>query len=357
MPRVRPAVRPHAAPSTSVWNGPAPPKHSHPPRPASASAAVPPTPPRTTHKRKRRSRSRASDSSSDGGGTVHDSSDEASDKEDEHKDHAGAVVVGHKKRKTLSSSDAVASSEALEEDQFWMGDAASTELCRATRKSRACTRSRTLSPPSSPPAQRLRPSNTGLLSPPPSRRAPVLVPRPATPPPSTCSGKARLPERDSPNNPFLDDSSSSPDVAHCSSAAPNTRTYVEQPTITMVFRGVRTEVPNPHYVPDEVAAENDARARLPVRHIDYSPSSACRPTLLFPEARTRKPRNARPPPVPVPTSPTPAARSRAGSRTSRMPGDEAESTLVANLGRRMLPLASAGSDCAVASTTRSSAPR
>lgn len=76
---------------------------------------------------------------------------------------------------------------------------------------------------------------------------------------------------------------------------------------------------NPHYVSEEAAAEQEARARLPVTHPDYSPTDACAPKLLFPEARRHDlARRRAHSPVPVPTSPTPTSskRTRAGSASS-----------------------------------------
>ena len=76
---------------------------------------------------------------------------------------------------------------------------------------------------------------------------------------------------------------------------------------------------NPHYVSEEAAAEQEARARLPLRHPDYSPSDAFAPKLLFPEARRHDlARRRAHSPIAVPTSPTPTTskRTRAGSASS-----------------------------------------
>ena len=263
MPRVRAAVRPpaDAAPEAPSMSTKRPPIR----RAASAMPALPPTPPRTTHKRKRRSRSRVTDSSSE------DEDDHAvpepeSDREDAPRSKDGAVAVGHKKRKTMTL-DAIAEelSEARAEEQFWMGgpsDGASSstavagsssstakgEVKHKVLKNRASSRarSRTRSPSSSPPPapHLLRRNRTGLFSPPPSRRAPTIVPRPATPPPSTRPRKIKdkgtgLPERDSPNNPFLVDSSpGSVPASGDDLSSPEPRTpqkHVEKPTITVVL--------------------------------------------------------------------------------------------------------------------------
>ena len=112
-----------------------------------------------------------------------------------------------------------------------------------TSRASARARSRTRSPSSSPPPapHLLRRGHTGLISPPPSRRAPVVVPRPVTPPPEPVKeeekGKA-LPERDSPNNPFLADDSpgSIPSSEVQSSPEPRTpKKHAEKPTLTYVL--------------------------------------------------------------------------------------------------------------------------
>ncbi|KAI0353414.1 hypothetical protein OH77DRAFT_1553782 [Trametes cingulata] len=347
MPRTRGAVKPPAGGPAPV---PAPvPDRSDPAasmatkrppirRAASAAPALPPTPPRTTHKRKRRSRSRVTDSSSEEEDEhevpVVDSDDEDERARSEPQRKVGALVIGHKKRRTLTL-DAIAEelSEATAEDAFWLGDGTAgssaanggqSQPKHKVVKNRAPTRarSRTRSPSASPAPHLLRRGHTGLFSPPPSRRAPTIVPRPATPPPepkeSKQKGKATaLPERDSPNNPFLvgDSPASVPPSEDLSSPEPRTpKKHVEKPTITYVFRGVKTLLANPHYRSPEASAEVaeiEARARLPVEHPDFSPSEACEPTLLFPEAR--KPVNARRRTravVPAPTSPTPHTSKR-----------------------------------------------
>lgn len=218
-------------------------------------------------------------------------------------------------------------------------------------RARARTRSRTRSPSSSPPPapHLLRRGHSGLLSPPPSRRAPVVVPRPATPPPPEPikekeKGKA-LPERDSPNNPFLADDSPVSAGASGDHSSPEPKTpqkREEKPTLTYVLyvcslslfnatayelmsaffshsRGVKMLVSNPHYTSEEAAAEIEERSKLPVTHPDFSPSDAIAPKLLFPEARKRDTSRKRAhPTVPRPTSPTPATtrRPRAGSSSS-----------------------------------------
>ncbi|KAH8116217.1 hypothetical protein DFH11DRAFT_1484317, partial [Phellopilus nigrolimitatus] len=118
------------------------------------------------------------------------------------------------------------------------------------------------------------------VSPPPSRRQKTVVKgRPVRPLPRTPKGKKReetSPVRDSPNNPFLDDS---PGSVVGEPVEPRTPTETsEKPTITYVFRGVRATFENPMYnLPPEV----HERALLPVDHPDYSPDPACPPKLLF----------------------------------------------------------------------------
>ncbi|RDX42016.1 hypothetical protein OH76DRAFT_1422766 [Lentinus brumalis] len=356
MPRVRAAKHTGAGSSSSSRPAPAPApepaadsmpvKRIIPKQAASSGPAIPPTPPRTTHKRKRRSRSRVTDSSSEDEDD-HDVPQPESDREDRRPPDVpklGEVTVGHKRRKTMTL-DAIAEelSEARAEEQFWLGDkqpsssiavASSSKskvvpnriTSRVTTRARSRTRSPSSSPPPAP--HLLRRGHTGLFSPPPSRRAPAVVPCLATPPPTTHKAKEKekkvkkpgLPERDSPNNPFLEDSSPAPVPAIDTSSEPRTpKKHVEKPTITMVFRGVKTEMLNPHYVHEEVAAEVEARARLPVHHPDYSPSDACVPKLLFPEARKHDvARRRAQSTVPVPSSPTPTTsrRTRAGSASS-----------------------------------------
>ncbi|KAM5537241.1 hypothetical protein V8D89_009174 [Ganoderma adspersum] len=365
MPRVRAAVKPHggsapapdpdpAGASSMAAKRPPPAK-----RAASAAPALPPTPPRTTHKRKRRSRSRVTDSSSEDE-DAHEVPEPESDDEDARssKKKDGELAIGYKKRKTMTL-DAIAEelSQARAEEEFWMGkDAAGSSKAAGPSggkpphrvykdRARTRTRSRTRSPSSSPPPapHLLRRGHSGLLSPPPSRRAPVVVPRPATPPPPEPTkekekGKA-LPERDSPNNPFLADDSPVSAGASGDQSSPEPKTpqkREEKPTLTYVFRGVKMLVSNPHYTSEEAAAEIEERSKLPVTHPDFSPSDAIAPKLLFPQARKRDlSRNRAHPTVPRPTSPTPATtrRPRAGSSSS----DEARGTAKSAPGPSTIP--------------------
>ena len=226
-------------------------------RAASAAPALPPTPPRTTHKRKRRSRSRVTDSSSEDEDAHEVPEPESDDEDGRSSKKDGEVAIGHKKRKTMTL-DAIAEelSQARAEEEFWMGkDAAGSSKAAGPSgakpphrviksRARARTRSRTRSPSSSPPPapHLLGRGHSGLLSPPPSRRAPVVVPRPATPPPPEPTkekekGKA-LPERDSPNNPFLADDSPVSAGASGDHSSPEPKTpqkREEKPTLTYVL--------------------------------------------------------------------------------------------------------------------------
>ncbi|KAH9918747.1 uncharacterized protein BXZ73DRAFT_52836 [Epithele typhae] len=336
MPRVRAAKKPPAdgpAPA-SVPDAPMAAKRPPPKRRVNSdTAAMPPTPPQTTHKRKRRSRSRVTDSSSEE--SDQEVPEPESDGEEERRSKAGEVAVGHKKRRTLTL-DAIAeelTDAKAAEDAFWMGESSakpssSSQPPRKGLKNRAPTRprgrSRTRSPSSSPPPApyMLQKGHSGLMSPPPSRRAPIVPPRPATPPPpreEKEKGK-ELPVRDSPNNPFLNNESPAPIPTSEDLSPPEPRTpkkHAEKPVLAYVFRGTRMYMANPHLVPEEVAAEVEARDNLPVDHPEYVPSEACPPKLLFPGTRKadlnrRRARAA----VPEPASPTPAAGVRRAGSTS-----------------------------------------
>ncbi|KAL5514413.1 hypothetical protein ACEPAG_2501 [Sanghuangporus baumii] len=106
-------------------------------------------------------------------------------------------------------------------------------------------------------------------------------PMPSTPK----KGKKRMdsPIRDSPNNPFLDDS---PASLSGEPVEPRTPTIpAEKPTIAYVFRGVRAKFANPMYnLPSEV----HERSLLPVEHPDYSPDPLCPPKVLFRKSRRRQ---------------------------------------------------------------------
>ncbi|KAL5521551.1 hypothetical protein ACEPAF_2299 [Sanghuangporus sanghuang] len=98
-------------------------------------------------------------------------------------------------------------------------------------------------------------------------------------------GKKRMdsPIRDSPNNPFLDDSPASLSGEPVEPRSPTIP--AEKPTIAYVFRGVRAKFANPMYnLPSEV----HERSLLPVEHPDYSPDPLCPPKVLFPKSRRRQ---------------------------------------------------------------------
>ncbi|KAF8589151.1 hypothetical protein K439DRAFT_1658121 [Ramaria rubella] len=126
--------------------------------------------------------------------------------------------------------------------------------------------------------------HTGALvvpaSPPLSRRKTfkLNIPPPRTTPPvnkrGTCSA-SELPVLDEGDNPFLADSPPKPRRAR------SPRELEEQPTLTYVFKGIKTILPNPNYNLPEAARE---RSRLPLAHPDYSPASLRTSRRLFPEA-------------------------------------------------------------------------
>jgi len=89
-----------------------------------------------------------------------------------------------------------------------------------------------------------------------------------------CSA-SELPVLDEENNPFLIDSppkSRRPRSPH---------DLTEDPTMTYVFKGIKTSVPNPNYnLPESIYDSS----RLPFSHPDYSPLPTRAPRCLFPEA-------------------------------------------------------------------------
>ncbi|KAI0915633.1 hypothetical protein AcV5_003805 [Taiwanofungus camphoratus] len=307
-----------------------------PPVSRSASLVSLPTPPRTVTKRKR-SRSRATDSDSEDEEAVA----RVSSSDEEHAgggEKDGASGRARKKRKTLDDIAEELSAAQMEEEAFWMGTLPSTaskkqgakggERSTASKKQgakggerstaraqyRLRSRSRTRSPSSSPPPapHLLRREHTGLVSPPPSRRQPRIQPRPATPPPPprrstriTRSIKPALfPTRDSPNNPFLVDTTLASMPESEAASLPEPRTpgqHVEGPTLSYVFRGAKIQFDNPYYKSpgsSKALEDAEARSRLPLEHPDFSPPPSCAPRLLFPEARRLDHARRRPRPVP-----------------------------------------------------------
>jgi len=171
-------------------------------------------------------------------------------------------------------------------------------------------------------------TSLSAVSPPPSRRQPVIQPAraasverdvslagsvdPITPPrrlilrapspsvvdafktPTKLKATKIRPKRDSPNNPFLVESSekvhlrsewdSSDDddeevvgEARAREGTP-TPTFEERPTITYVFRGQKATFHNPLY---GLAPEAIAASKLPVDHPDFEAVEACPPKRLF----------------------------------------------------------------------------
>ncbi|KAH9057934.1 hypothetical protein EDB83DRAFT_1035084 [Lactarius deliciosus] len=256
----------------------------------SASVASLPTPPRTVRKR---SRSR--------GSAYHSSDDEA--------DEALPVVSPHlspsqshhvleelsiptHKRRRIDAVVAELNAEERE-DTFWLSGAPeqrqdSQPEPKPARLSRPLSKGK---PPSSsrrgPPtsARRLSqsravpasavPPTWSLLSPPPTRPRPPVTPprkRPAKP----------MPVRDSPNNPFLVDTSDSPGSLPSSPIGPRTP-VPDKETIHYVFRGKRLAFQNPHF-----GVPRHSRSKLQPEHPDFSPSEDCTPRRLFEPLRKGK---------------------------------------------------------------------
>ncbi|KIP02153.1 hypothetical protein PHLGIDRAFT_38020 [Phlebiopsis gigantea 11061_1 CR5-6] len=259
---------------------PAPLRRSH----SAASLCSLPTPP-PTRKRKRGRAGKTGDTDSEEEIDARSGSEEEAEQTLRRK---GAVLLGNKKRKVLQL-DVIAAelSGQAAEEAFWTSegntllgppkDEGSTSKDKgstaATERERERSASPDRSPSASPPARLLKRNRTGLLSPPKShrRRSPrtktLSIPQPvlegpATPPARRPPRPARgvplkkpltLPERDSPNNPFLDSGSSGSvatlDDGPSTSAPAPRKPHIEKPTITYVFRGVRTEFANPLYDP------------------------------------------------------------------------------------------------------------
>jgi len=131
------------------------------------------------------------------------------------------------------------------------------------------------------------------VSPPPSKRQTTAPEPPVTP---QSAGSSRILTRaakrnllrDSPENPFLDDSP--PSVA----SRPTPRTPIqhgEKELMTYVFRGMKAQFANPFYNLPPSAHE---RSLLPIEHPDYEANEACPPKLLFPSARRQRHRRHSP---------------------------------------------------------------
>jgi len=91
-----------------------------------------------------------------------------------------------------------------------------------------------------------------------------------------------MPVRDSPNNPFLVNSSDSPGSLPSSPVGPRTP-VPDKETIHYVFRGKRLAFQNPHY-----GVPKNSRSMLQPEHPDFSPSEDCTPRRLFGPPRTGK---------------------------------------------------------------------
>src|SRR6266702_2177505 len=276
----------------------------------SASVASLPTPPRTVRKR---SRSR--------GSAYHSSDDEADEAlpvvsphlspSQSHHVPEELSIPSHKRRRI----DAVVAELNAEEreDTFWLSGAP-VQRQDSQPESKTARLSRPLSkgkPPSSsrrgPPtsARRLSqsravpasavPPTWSLLSPPPTRpRAPVTPPRkrPAKP----------MPVRDSPNNPFLVESSDSPGSLPSSPVGPRTPVPDKETIYYVLYvvlvcadctdlnrfvpvfsRGKRLGFQDPHF-----GVPRNSRSKLQPAHPDFSPSEDCTPRRLFEPLRKGK---------------------------------------------------------------------
>lgn len=233
---------------------PLPPRAPSNPRKRSADTASLLTPPRTV---KKLSRSRA--------GSAFDSADE--------EDHALPVLAatprvlperdGDKeevkagnptvvKRRKIDDLAAELSDERDFEDAFWMGGQSSSRKPKPSAPSRAKAKAAPTRRPSSaadriqssrpPTSRRLSQSRSHLTtasrawalpSPPPSRvHPPVTPPRKAVATRQRVASRQTIPVRDSPNNPFLDDSPASMPSSPIEPRTPTSR--LERPTLTYV---------------------------------------------------------------------------------------------------------------------------
>lgn len=303
----------------------------------SASVASLPTPPRTRHKRSRgQTRSPVSRHV---GGEGHSDDDSVSSDNSTYATHIGRVKSkssGDEASQPLDlpikGTSVVFSSRNDEEDEetaFWMG--------RKRREDEQGQRESEAGEPldASPRPALLRYNFKGPVSPPPSRRQPRPLPNRAVsiePPPAAPSTPPRrlflrapplrtptlkakrtwpkkLPSRDSPDNPFLNNDTSvsskkrpsgwdsSDDETReaaipepvCKEEPTSVSSYGEKPTITYVFRGQKATMANPLY---NVSAAAEAASRLPIDHPDYEPLEVCPPKRLFFSGGKRKSRDS-----------------------------------------------------------------
>ncbi|KAF8629386.1 hypothetical protein AX17_005682 [Amanita inopinata Kibby_2008] len=337
------------------------------PRPLKRSASVAslPTPPRTRHRKgKKRGRpsrgSFATDSDSDLDVTVEDGGSSEGSDEAEGSDDEERINV-HKRRRMKDKLE--------DEDAFWLGgdddgvvgkgigrqgslkavasdpgpetmhrdgdvDAQAPLLYRRLQRSQSLAQTeQTSSKKEEESKPALVSTNTTLVapvSPPPSNRraavtktlslsaATLVKSPPATPKPKArVKQRARrvfeLPQRDTPNNPFLD-SPVEREKAKASAkdgTSPHTPPPLEErPTVTYVFRGIRGVYPNPLYNHAKKRPRTPPpESRLPLDHPDFSPDMRCPPRLLFP-TRPRKENTSQPQPLDSLDPPTTPTRDR-----------------------------------------------
>ncbi|KAG9311542.1 hypothetical protein JVU11DRAFT_7747 [Chiua virens] len=315
----------------------------------SASVASLPTPPRTHHKRSRsRARSFASHHDSDGSGSASELDDDLDGSyaprikraKSNHliqdmSDNDGQSEVespNRKKRRTLGVLPGH-DEEDEDENAFWTGRG--SQSCGDKQEKKVAQADKTEETSPSPSPAMLRYRVKAPVSPPPSRRQPVIHPTrassverndsskgpssvvPVTPPrrlflrapspsvfktPTKSQATEIRPKRDSPNNPFLVGSEEKVDVrsdwdssddeevvgeARAREGTPTPR-HEEKPTITYVFRGQKATFHNPLY---GLAPEVVAASRLPIYHPDFEAAEACPPQRLFVSPGKRKSRD------------------------------------------------------------------
>ncbi|TDL24568.1 hypothetical protein BD410DRAFT_827086 [Rickenella mellea] len=283
----------------------------------SASVASLPTPPRTVNSRKRHAPSRPQSRTSNRSvHSHHSSSSEDTDGGEKHAEddddddggmhivpHPGRVLFAPRKKQRTDRLDAVvgALAGADRENPFWDGQQQSMDLEEddADKTVHPVPRTRSSSPEVE--EDRVKHRSHAPVSPPPSRRQSKKQRRappsePATPPPepSTAPSGAPRPVRDSPANPFLDESpaSGSGDAEPRTPPPPRAPTEdAEKPTISYVFRGMRATFANPLY---NRSPSERARSLLPLEHPDYEPDPACPPRDLFGARKRRQRTNAKP---------------------------------------------------------------
>lgn len=244
-----------------------------------------PTPPPTRKRKRSHSRhSRATDSDSEDEDRLLESDEEETRVVKKPVGMHGALRLGNKRRKMLQVDKIAAElSSQAKEDAFWgvastdkvdifakakakapvvdtdeetdnKADASAKKKAKAkadkAEGSRQRSESPDLSPSSTPPSRLLNRTGTGLLSPPQSKRRsprkkavlaipPPIFEAPTSPAPTRASERLRKkqqPERDSPNNPFLDSPASGSVASEPRTPVrPSRAKRVEKPTITYVL--------------------------------------------------------------------------------------------------------------------------